>query len=76
MAEDPSGRYYPKPFRLLSNTVETSLEMHAVQQDIVIPNENVVAADTKKPAKSPEDADNKDEPDNKNKDEENMAVDS
>lgn len=40
VSEDANGRSYPKPFRLLSNTVETSLEMHAVQQDITIPSEN------------------------------------
>ena len=40
VSEDANGRPYPKPFRLLSNTVETSLEMQAVQQDITIPPEN------------------------------------
>ena len=30
VSEDSNGRYYPKPFRLLSNTAETNLEMHAV----------------------------------------------
>ena len=30
LSEDMSGRQYFKPFRLLSNTAYTNLEMHAI----------------------------------------------
>lgn len=40
VSDDMNGRQYLKPFRLLSNTAETNLEMHAVQQDIVVPGAN------------------------------------
>jgi len=37
LSEDASGRQYLKPFRLLSNTAYTNLEMHAIQRDIIMP---------------------------------------
>ena len=37
LSEDSNGIQYLKPFRLLSNTARTNLEIRAVQRDIVMP---------------------------------------
>ena len=41
--EDLSGRSYLKPFRLLSNTAVTSIEMQAVQRELSMPGNNATA---------------------------------